>query len=202
MDLPTLGTNPNSKQHGSATQEAKDLGNLHILGKTVRVEEADCPWGKADHQQAHGGPSENATQTSSTAPRKMDRLWPTRGPFEGNSYCADVCDKQEDYLQTPCNQNQLPRRIKRRMRKNKQRTKWTQGLADCPHLPCGQRCSSSKTRSQPLLSIHGSLKWLELLRKDLGEMWSVCRGCCARKLEPLNELNRWESNRNRALPKG
>jgi hypothetical protein len=36
-DLPTLGTNPNTKQHRSATQEAKNLGDLHSLGRTVRV---------------------------------------------------------------------------------------------------------------------------------------------------------------------
>jgi hypothetical protein len=41
--LQTLRTNPNSKQHGSTTQEAKDLGNLHSLGRTVRVEGADYP---------------------------------------------------------------------------------------------------------------------------------------------------------------
>jgi hypothetical protein len=41
MDLPTLGTNSNSKQYGSATQEAKDLGNLRCLGRTVRMDQAD-----------------------------------------------------------------------------------------------------------------------------------------------------------------
>jgi hypothetical protein len=35
--LPTLGTNPNSKQHRSATQEAKDLGNLQSPGRTVHM---------------------------------------------------------------------------------------------------------------------------------------------------------------------
>jgi exo-beta-1,3-glucanase (GH17 family) len=59
MDLATLGINPNSKQHKSTTQEAKDLSNLHSLGRTVRMEGADCPRG-------HGGPSE--TRTSNTAP--------------------------------------------------------------------------------------------------------------------------------------
>jgi hypothetical protein len=44
-DLPTLGTNPNSKQHESTTQEAKDLGNLQSLGQTVCMEGADCPRG-------------------------------------------------------------------------------------------------------------------------------------------------------------
>jgi hypothetical protein len=32
MDLPTLGTNSNSKQHGSANQEAKDLGQSMVPG--------------------------------------------------------------------------------------------------------------------------------------------------------------------------
>jgi hypothetical protein len=42
-DLPTLGTNPNSKQHESATQEAKDLGNLQCLGRTARGALVDGP---------------------------------------------------------------------------------------------------------------------------------------------------------------
>jgi hypothetical protein len=93
------------------------------------------------------------------------------------------------------------------MRKNKWWTGWTLGHADGPHLPgelsarCGQSSLSPITRSQPLLSISGSPKRFELLRKYLGEMWSVPRGSYAPKLEPSNELNRRESNHNRALPK-
>jgi hypothetical protein len=37
--------NPNSKQYGSATQEAKDLGNLRCLGQTVCGGRADGPRG-------------------------------------------------------------------------------------------------------------------------------------------------------------
>jgi hypothetical protein len=44
-DLPTLGTNPNSIQHGSTTQKAKDLGNLESTRWTVRSVRADCPQG-------------------------------------------------------------------------------------------------------------------------------------------------------------
>jgi hypothetical protein len=66
MDLPTLGTNPNSIQHGSTTQKTKDLGNLESTRWIVRSVRADCPRG--GHE-----PSENATRTSSTALRKMDR---------------------------------------------------------------------------------------------------------------------------------
>jgi hypothetical protein len=67
-DLPTLGTNPNSNEHGSATQEAKDLqvcetpgGQSARLGRTVRVEAADSPQGR-------GGRSEKANRTTSAAP--------------------------------------------------------------------------------------------------------------------------------------
>jgi hypothetical protein len=42
-DLPTLGTNPKQSQRESETQEAKDLGNLQLPGRTVPKEGADCP---------------------------------------------------------------------------------------------------------------------------------------------------------------
>jgi hypothetical protein len=44
-DLPTQGTTPNSKQRGSATQEAKNLSILQRLGWTVRMDQADYPRG-------------------------------------------------------------------------------------------------------------------------------------------------------------
>jgi hypothetical protein len=44
-DLPTLGSNPNSKQHGSTTQESNNLGNLQRSGQTVGVVRADGPHG-------------------------------------------------------------------------------------------------------------------------------------------------------------
>jgi hypothetical protein len=47
-DLPTLGTNPNSKQYGSTTQEANDLGNLRCLG---------------DRPHGPGGPSAGSRRT-------------------------------------------------------------------------------------------------------------------------------------------
>jgi hypothetical protein len=98
---------------------------------------------------------------------------PADGP---RATCAArmVRDTQADGPQTTCNDTQPLRRIEPRTRKNKRGTGQTQGLTDCPCLPgglssrCGQSCSSPKMRSQPLLSIHGSPKWLELLRIDLG----------------------------------
>jgi hypothetical protein len=79
--------------------------------------------------------------------------------------------------------------------------------ADSPRATGGQSVGleqnspSSKTRSQPLLPIHGSPKQLELLGKDLGEMSRDPRGCYAPNHGSSNKLNRRESNRNRALPK-
>jgi hypothetical protein len=118
-----------------------------------------------------------------------------------------VHDPQADGPQTPCNKTQLVQQIEPRTSKNKRRTWRTLGCADYPRLPsglsarCRQSNSSPKTSSQPFLSIHGSPKQLELLRKDLEEMWSVPRRWYNPKLETSNELNRWESNRNRALLK-
>jgi hypothetical protein len=42
-DLPTLGTNPNSKKHRSATQEAKDLDKSAGSKRTVCKARADNP---------------------------------------------------------------------------------------------------------------------------------------------------------------
>jgi hypothetical protein len=44
-DLPTLGTNPNSKQQGSTTQETNDLGNLRRTKRTVLDDREDGPRG-------------------------------------------------------------------------------------------------------------------------------------------------------------
>jgi hypothetical protein len=65
VDLPTLGTNPNSIQHGSTNQKAKDIGNLESTRRTVRSVRADCPRGGRR-------PSEIATQTSNSAMRITD----------------------------------------------------------------------------------------------------------------------------------
>jgi hypothetical protein len=192
-DLPTLGTNPNSKQHGSTTKEAKDLGNLRCLGRTVRGALADSPRGA-------GSRSKNETRTTSAAPRNTDGQYPTRGRSECNLCHMDGLrppgGRSANYLQwnstSPTDRTTYTQ---------EQETNWMNTRPHGLSARCGQSCSSPKTRSQPLLSIHGSPKWLELLRKDLGEMWSIPGGCYAPKLEPSNELNCRESNHNRALPK-
>jgi hypothetical protein len=75
--------------------------------------------------------------------------------------------------------------------------------ADCP--PGANRRGSSmpraKTRSPYHISFHGSPKQLKLLRKDLGKMCSVSRGCYDPRLGSSNELNCRELNRHRTQPK-
>jgi hypothetical protein len=44
-DLPTLGASLKQTSSESATQEAKDLGNLQWPGRTICTEGADCPRG-------------------------------------------------------------------------------------------------------------------------------------------------------------
>jgi hypothetical protein len=96
-DLTTQGTNPNSKQHESATHEAKDLGNLWCLGQTVRGDWADGP-------QGHVGRSAKATRT--TDEKRTVCTLPADGP-RVTCNTRTVRDKRVDCPQTTCNQKQL-----------------------------------------------------------------------------------------------
>jgi hypothetical protein len=88
-DLPTLGTNPSSMQHGNATQEVKGLGNLHCLGQTVRSALADSPQG--------------ASRRSARS-RRMVRRWNLN-----NQYCTSKYGWSVPYPRTVCEQL-VPRR--------------------------------------------------------------------------------------------
>jgi hypothetical protein len=119
-DLPTLGTNPNSKQHGSTTQEAKDLGDLHSLGWTFRVKVADCP-------RRPGGPS----ASTGRAVRKCHPNFQYCTLRNGLSaeHLRTVRASQtvrhpgRTFRRTPPNQKQLAKRIETRTRKNTRRTR-------------------------------------------------------------------------------
>jgi hypothetical protein len=67
-DLPTLGTNPKQSQSESETQGAKDLTTLRSTRRTVRKHWADYPRGLGGLSAGCGGPSENTSRTTSTAP--------------------------------------------------------------------------------------------------------------------------------------
>jgi hypothetical protein len=96
-NLPTLGTNPNSKQHGSTTQEAKDLGDLYSLGRTVCEHRADRLKMPPDLPVLH-----LEKWTIHALPVDHPRVTRT---------ARTVHDEQADYPQMLCNQSQLPRRI-------------------------------------------------------------------------------------------
>jgi hypothetical protein len=115
-DLPTLGTNPNSKKDGSATQEAQDSCNLKCLGQTVRSALADGP-------QGAGGRSENEARTTSTAPRNTDGLYPTLGRSASNSCHVDG-SRAPGGRSTNTLQQNTTRPIDRTMNAQEQATNW------------------------------------------------------------------------------
>jgi hypothetical protein len=118
-DLPTLGTNPNSKQHGSTTQEAKDLSNLQWPGRTVRMEGADCPRGP-------GGPSASTGRTVRnwfpnlqyrTAKDRLSAA--TRGP---SAMGGPSALSSRTVHRTSGNQNHRNKQIEKKRRKISRRT--------------------------------------------------------------------------------
>jgi hypothetical protein len=88
-DLPTLGTNPKQSQRETETQGAQDLTTLRSTRRTVRKHRADCPCGLGGLSAGCGGPSENNSRTSSTAPSIMDHPF---APLGQSSLCSrTVC---------------------------------------------------------------------------------------------------------------
>jgi hypothetical protein len=130
-DLPTLETNPNSVQYRSTNQKAKDISNLESTRRTARSVRADCPRG--GHR-----PSENATRTSSTAPRKTDRPWWTRGPSASS---RTVRHSSTDRPQTSCTKNPPTKRIERKVLKNSHEHKEQPGC----QAPRGQSVTTLRT---------------------------------------------------------
>jgi hypothetical protein len=148
-----------------------------------------------------GGRSAKTPRGTSAAPRNTNGPYPTLRRFVSNPYHGNGPRRgggadgpqttRNKNLETPWIETPLVQELK-----NKGRTRV---LMDC--TPTRSRWSarhaqsylSSKMRSQPLVSIRGSPKRLELLRQDLGEMSSVPGGCYDPKLEPSNELKYRES---------
>jgi hypothetical protein len=214
MDLPTLGTNPKWSRNGSTTQEAKDLAILRSAGRTVREPGADSPL-------PTGGRSVNRNRTTRRAPQHADgpylvpvrsasnscRAESPRSPGGQSGHHADGpiplhgrSDKPPAAkFDTSKDLRASSQELDEHATNLHSRTVRGLGADSPPALE--QNSPGWKPRSQPPLSQHGSPKRLELLRKDLGKMWSVPRGCYAPNLGSSNELNRQESNRHRTQPK-
>jgi hypothetical protein len=104
MDLPTLGTNPNSKQHRSATQEAEDLGNLRSPRRTVRDGLADGLKLQPEQQVLHlekwtvcGHPADSPTRADSPATPggQSGKPTPTETPQLNKSKQSDARTREE-----------------------------------------------------------------------------------------------------------
>jgi hypothetical protein len=119
-ERPTLGASSDSKQHKSTTQRARDLGNLRCTGRTVHGGRADWREDNVDYPWDHGGPSKIATRTSSSALRKMDCPWWTRG--------LSASSRTIQHSSTSCTKNKPAKRIEQKTRKNMRRTRRTTGL--------------------------------------------------------------------------
>jgi hypothetical protein len=134
----------------------------------------------ADRLQDSDRMSEKDSRTYSTAPSITDRLWKHLGPSATNTPHADC-------PQTPGGPSaKLPaiedgwktgsKGRRSRTRDKHEEHQLSQLHVDHPRPTCGlsttceQKSPSTKPRSQTPLSIHGSPKRLELLRKYLGEM--------------------------------
>jgi hypothetical protein len=116
MDLLTLGTNPNSKKHGSATQEAKDLGNLQSLGRTVRGALAYSPQGAGRRSTRSRRTVRKRIQNHQCCTSKYRQFVPyprtVREPLVPHGWSASlgrtIREPWADGLQTPSNEKQLP----------------------------------------------------------------------------------------------
>jgi hypothetical protein len=169
-DLPTLGTSPKQITSGSTTQEAKELGNLQCLGRTVRSDQADYP-------RELGGRSTGPWWVGYEL-RKIRQFVPYPRTVRAKRRVHDLLT---DGPQTTPNKNLDCSWIETSHAHELQNTRRTLGLADCTHNTRGQSASFAdseqkhENESQPSLAFHGSPKRLHGLRQDLGEMWSVPR---------------------------
>jgi hypothetical protein len=171
-DLPTLGTNPNSKQHGSTTQEANDLGNLRGQGRTVRGDWADGPC-EPGWSAGQGRMVRKSEQNLQYAPLKNRtvRVQLSDGPRVTRT-ARMVRDAWTDGPHTTPNQKHLSQRIEPRTRTNKQRTGRTLVHTDCLRLPGGPSARCEQTREQQIESKNESTlppihPWISQTTSDL-----------------------------------
>jgi hypothetical protein len=122
--------------------------------------------GLADRPRVHCGPSEIASRTSSTAPRKTDLSSSTRGPSVPHGLSSLSL---RTVRQTLCNQKHTAKRIERKVNKNTRRTRRTAGSKP-PHGPSarGARtvCVVRKQQLEPdLLKVNTTFSLPDLLKQ-------------------------------------
>jgi hypothetical protein len=99
-DLQTLGTNPNSKQHGSATQEAKDLGNRRSPRRTIRGDWVDSPRGMGGRSAGQGRTVRKRTPNLQQRTLKMDSLGEQREQSKPRGLSGHPGELSEQLLPT------------------------------------------------------------------------------------------------------
>jgi hypothetical protein len=161
-----------------------------VTGRTVRWRQTDGPWWTVRKNSPRNQCCTSKYEWSVPYPQTVREQPVPWGRSETGGGDGPQTARNEN-LETPWIETPLVQELK-----NKGRTRV---LMDCTPTRSGwsarhaQSYLSSKMRSQPLVSIRGSPKRLELLRQDLGEMSSVPGGCYDPKLEPSNELKYRES---------
>jgi hypothetical protein len=168
-------------------------------GRSARTRRTVCdPWADSPLNATEPLEAHPEMRTVRTLPRT---IWEQLVP-RGRSATSGRTVRQ-----TSCHKTLAPWKIYTQARKNWTNTRRTHTsrtvcVLQAASPPAHEQNSLKwKPRSQPPLSHHGSPKRLELLRKDLGEKWSVPRVCYAPKLGSSNEISRRESNQNRSQPK-
>jgi hypothetical protein len=179
-------------------------GQSAALGWTVRGHRADGPRPTADCPL-------NTNRTTQPAPRHADGPYHVLGRFVSNLFRADSTRRpgRRSAKHPPVKSNWPTGSKPKRSRTRNEHEEHLDELlhADSPRAPRGRSArhgnSSPNLKLKPpkLLLVHGFSKRLKLLRKELGKMRSVLRGCYAPKLGSSNNLNRRESNRHRNHPK-
>jgi ribosome assembly protein YihI (activator of Der GTPase) len=150
MDPPTLGTNPNQSQSRSTTQEANDLTTLRSTRRTVREAGADGP------------------RTPGRRSMTLERT--VRKRKQNNQKRTPKCGRSVPYPRTVREQlvpqnfgtSKDPHVNSQELDEHTMNTECADSLWATSRQSASLKQNSpiSKTRSQPLLPIHGSPKRL------------------------------------------
>jgi hypothetical protein len=214
IDLPTLGTSPNTTQSGSTRQEAKDLANCDRLGRTVHEKVLDHPWSTEDCPWIEDGPPVLSTRTSSAAPGQyrpsVTARRTVRARWTIRHYSVDrPSNMVQQNSNTPTDRTPRSQEDDEHARNpNLTDRPWTHGGQSVVRE---QHKQKHELEGKPSLGIHGSPKWLNRfhgspkwlnrLRQDFGDKWSVSRRGYNHNLRAPNQPKCRESITNQAQPK-
>jgi hypothetical protein len=145
------------------TDRPRDVGGLSAsTGQSVCKAWVDCPRGC-------GGLCENNPRTSSTAPSITDRPCRHLGPSATNTLHAD-CPRTPDGPSAKPPATEDGRKIGSKERCLRTSDTHEGHQSSSLHADCPRPIGGLSAKHELLLPVHGSPKWLEHLRKDLGKI--------------------------------